>query len=30
MTVNENLLKLVLKESQVTNMFKLSFESNII
>ena len=30
MNVNENLLQLALKESQDTNMFKLSFDSNII
>ena len=28
--VNENLLQLALKESPDTNMFKLSFDSNII
>ena len=30
MNVNGNLLQLALKESQDTNIFKLSFESNII
>ena len=30
MNVNENLLQLALKESQDRNMFKLSFDSNII
>ena len=30
MNVNENLLQLALKESQDTNIFKLSFDSNII
>ena len=30
MNVNENLLQLALKESQDTNIFKLSFNSNII
>ena len=30
MNVNKNLLQLALKESQGTNMFKLSFVSNII
>ena len=30
MNVNENLLQLALRESQDTNMFKLSFNSNII
>ena len=30
MNVNENLLQLALKESQDTNMYKLSFDSNII
>ena len=30
MNVNENLQQLALKESQDTNMFKLSFDSNII
>ena len=30
MNVNENLLQLALRESQATNMFKLSFDSNII
>ena len=30
MNVNENLLQLALRESQDTNMFKLSFDSNII
>ena len=29
MNVNENLLQLALKESQDTNIFKLSFDSNI-
>ena len=29
MNVNENLLQLALKEGQDTNMFKLSFDSNI-
>ena len=30
MNVNGNLLQLALKESQDTNMYKLSFDSNII
>ena len=30
MNVNKNLLQLALKESQDTNIFKLSFNSNII
>ena len=30
MNVNENLLQLALKENQDTNIFKLSFDSNII
>ena len=30
MNVNKNLLQLALKESQDTNIFKLSFDSNII
>ena len=30
MNVDENLLQLPLKESQDTNMYKLSFDSNII
>ena len=30
MNVNENLLQLALKEIQDTNIFKLSFDSNII
>ena len=30
MNVNENLLQVALKESQDANIFKLSFDSNII
>ena len=30
MNVNENLLQLALKESQDTNMYKLSFDPNVI
>ena len=30
MNVNEHILQLALKESQDTNIFKLSFDSNII